>query len=202
MMSMPAFVASEPVLKVAISVEEYDTAPSAEYQQIAHVLAKKGARLQPLRLPTRRARNLFSDKKLDCLIDFSHFSSESDQANGLLLSLPLSTHVFYFFTASDVSPLTSIEDAQGLVIGVPTRYEHYLKPLLTSIRAIEWARSEKQLVEMLKLERIDAILAAFPYMELYRSELSYQEISPFRPATKHLICRQSDYTAKIMKWLL
>lgn len=193
---------AESALRVAIPADEHEAGAFADFQRVSEMLAQQPLQLSPLKLPSRRAYLMFSHGEVDCVLDFPENSAKGKKGNGYLQSPPLSQYPFYFFTlANNGEPPSSIEDAQSLVVGIPRRHEIYLAHFIKNMKTVETARSEEQLFRMLELRRIDAILAALPYMEPYREWLRFHKASPLTTATNHLICHNTETNLRLLRYV-
>lgn len=193
---------AESALRVAIPADDHETGAFSDFQRVSQMLAQQPLQLSALKLPSRRAYLMFSHGEVDCVLDFPENSVKGKDGDGYLQSPPLSQYPFYFFTLIESGePLSSIEDAEGLVVGIPRRHEFYLARFAENLKAIEIARSEEQLFRMLELRRIDAILAALPYMEPYREWLRFHKASPLTTATNHLICHNTETNLKLLRFV-
>lgn len=198
--SLPA-LSEELVLRVAIPADEEEVGAFLDFQRISDLLKKVPVQVKPLKVPIRRAHLMFFHGQVDCILDFPENSGRESISENYLSSPPLSSYLFFFFVPEDASPLKSVDEVQKLVIGAPKRHEYFLGPFIKDVH-VEWARSEAQLVKMLEMNRIDAMLAALPYMESYQSRLRFAPAHPLASANNHLICRNTETNLRLLNGIV
>ncbi len=189
-------------MRVAVPADDQEVGAFADFERVSDMLAHNALKLLPMKLPSRRAYRMLSHGTVDCVLDFPENATRSKNGGSYLHSPPLGSYPFHFFTlAEEDTPPSSLEDARHLVVGIPRRHEYYLAPFVQNMKKVETARSEGQLLRMLKLRRIDVILAAFPYMEPYEKRLRFDRTSPLATARNHLICHDTETNLRLLNFL-
>ena len=166
---------------------------SGVYQQLmALALENSGIALDQSFLPYRRALREFEQGKVDCIYSFTGVLQGRLGADKVIYTYPLGTFRFYLFTEPGAAIMTSVSDTYGKTIGGIIGHDVYLKPFMEQGMAIDWVRTEAQLVEMLELGRLDAIVAALPDMQPFTNRLTYAADQPLVEDFDRLNCHNTE----------
>ena len=125
--------------------------------------------------PFRRALLEFEHQKVDCTYSFSEVLEEILGKTAIITSYPLGAFFFHIFTRKDVPAINYVSQLHKLTVGAINGQEHYYQAVLSpeQIMDLKLLNTDKQGVEMLKLKRLDAFIAALPEVNPFLDELSY-----------------------------
>lgn len=138
--------------------------------------------------PYRRALAAFENGKVDCIFSFTDILLKRAGPDKVVYSYPFGAFRFHLFTLPDTRPLVSLDKNRTMLFGAVQGHEVYLKSHISGDVAIEWVRTQPQLIRMLQLGRIDAIIAAMPDMQPHTGQLAYQPDNPLIEAYDRLNC--------------
>ncbi|MBL4906820.1 MAG: hypothetical protein JKX94_05150 [Sneathiella sp.] len=173
---------------------------SGEYNKILKkITSKTGIVFHLDVLPIARARAGYKNGDYDCLIPLDPIFEQQHQDH--LQSISFYEARLYAFTQREKAPITDIRGLDGLRVGGELGMPY--TPELTRIIGNNKAKSLKSLVEMLALNRYEAILAYTPdILELLKLEgpdvLSYDLQFPLAIYKDSLTCRPTNRNSDLM----
>ncbi|MGM0569885.1 substrate-binding periplasmic protein [Marinobacter sp.] len=166
---------------------------SGVYQQLMTMaLQDSGISLDQRFLPYKRALHEFELGEVDCIYSFTRVLETRLGPDNLVYTYPLGMFRFHLFTRPGEATLTSVADTAGKSIGGISGHDVYLAPFMEQGMAPDWVRTESQAVEMLRLGRLDAIIAALPDMHPFTDQLVYAADQPLMEDFDRLNCHNSE----------
>lgn len=166
---------------------------SGAYQQLVErALQSLDVEVEPVFYPYRRALQVFEEGRVDCLFSLTEVARRRIGENDFVYSYPLGKFSFHIFTLADDPPLVSVQELEGRVVGSIKGHEMYLASLLDGVVQLEQVRSEAQAVRMLKMGRLDALIAAIPDIRPHLDRLSYAPDHPLLESFDRINCHDTD----------
>ncbi len=190
----PGALANEPV-KVATPTLANLIEPdgSGAYQRLLErAFQAPEVAFEPAFYPYRRALQIFEESRVDCLFSLTDVVRRRVGDEGLIYSYPLGKFRFHVFTLAGASPVESLDELNGQVVGYIKGHEVYLAPVLEGGIGVQPVRSEAQAVEMLRMGRLDALIAAVPDMRPYLDRLGYSPELTLLEGFDRLNCHDTE----------
>lgn len=142
--------------------------------------------------PFRRALAEFKAKHVDCTYSFTEVLEDSLGKDAVIASYPLGAFFIYMFTQEGSTPLRSIEQLYGMKVGGINGQEQYFKNSLPKDLSFQILNTDQQGLEMLKLGRINVLIAALPDINPYLSELSFDKKYPIYGSFDRITCHNTE----------
>lgn len=149
---------------------------SGIYQKLfKRAATQTGFETREIFLPFRRALLEFEHKKVDCTYSFTEVLEELLGRNAIISSFPLGAFSFHIFTRKSSPVINKLSQLANLNIGAINGQEHYYRDRLppTLENKLKLLNTDKQGIEMLKLERLDAYIGALPDLNPHLASLNY-----------------------------
>lgn len=148
-----------------------------------------------------RALQMFEGSRVDCLLSLTDVLRQRVGDSGFVYSYPLGKFSFHIFTLAEEPPIASIKELRGMVVGHIKGHEVYLDPVLEGELELEAVRSEAQAVQMLKMGRLDALIAAIPDIRPYLDRLSYAPGHPLLESFDRINCHDTKQNRAFLEAL-
>lgn len=166
---------------------------SGRYQRLmARALEPLDIEVESVYYPYRRALQMFERSRVDCLLSLTDVVRRRTGEEGFVYSYPLGSFRFHIFTPEGQPPVASVEELEGQVVGIIRGHELYLSPLLQGVVEVEPVRSEAHAVRMLKMERLDALIAAIPDIRPHLDRLGYVPDRPLLESFDRINCHETE----------
>jgi ABC-type amino acid transport substrate-binding protein len=165
---------------------------SGIYQRLmARALEPLDVKVEPVFYPYRRALRMFEESRVDCLLSLTDVVRRRIGSDAIVYSYPLGRFSFHIFTLAEDPPIESLEALEGRVVGSIKGHELYLGPTIKGDMALESVPSEAQAVQMLKMGRLDALIAALPDIRPHLDGLSYDPDRPLLESYDRINCHDT-----------
>lgn len=170
-----------------------ETDGSGGYQRLLdQALEPLDVRVEAEVYPYRRALQVFGNAGADCLLSLTDVLEQRVGEEHFVHSYPLGTFRFHIFTPVDEPPLESVSELRGLVVGSIKGHEAYLDSVLDGKVTLEQIRSEAQAVRMLRMGRLDALIAAIPDIRPLLGRLAYAPDRPLLRSFDRINCHDTE----------
>ncbi|WP_179105635.1 substrate-binding periplasmic protein [Vreelandella utahensis] len=165
---------------------------SGVYQRLmARALEPLDVKVESAFYPYRRALQMFEQSRVDCLLSLTDVVRRRVGSDAIVYSYPLGRFSFHIFTLAENPPVESLEALEGRVVGSIKGHELYLGPITEGDMQMESVRSEAQAVRMLKMGRLDALIAALPDIRPHLDRLSYAPDRPLLESYDRINCHDT-----------
>ncbi|MDX1588571.1 MAG: transporter substrate-binding domain-containing protein [Oleiphilaceae bacterium] len=141
--------------------------------------------------PYRRSLQAFERHDVDCLLSLTDVLLERFEPDKLAFSYPLGKFRFHIFTLRDDEAIHNAGELVEKNVGIIMGHEAYLSRVLPGGLSLQSVRSDALAVQMLKMGRLDAIIAALPDIQPFTSELNYSQEHPLLSGFDRLNCHNT-----------
>ena len=157
--------------------------------------------VEPIFYPYRRALKVFETAQVDCLLSLTDVVRPRFAEDRFIYSYPLGKFSFHIFTRAEAPPIESLEALEGMVVGSIKGHELYLESVLHEKMTLEAVRSEAQAVQMLRMGRLDALIAATPDILPHLDRLSYAPEHPLFQSFDRINCHNTEQNRAFIRAL-
>lgn len=166
---------------------------SGVYQRLVNqALAEIPFSVQQKFYPYKRALRSFEHSNADCVYSFTDVLEKEFGENNVIASFPLGKFSFYLFTRKGETALTSMNELSRGRVGGVIGHESYLREIMENLDDVLWVTGDEQNLEMLRLGRINAMIAAIPDIRPYLDNLSYAPEYPLLVGYDRITCRNNE----------
>lgn len=142
--------------------------------------------------PYKRALRSFERLRADCVYSFTDVLQDEFGKDKVIASFPLGKFSFYLFTRQGEPALSSIQQIPTGRVGGVIGHESYLRQIMDNIDSVLWVSSDEQNLEMLRLGRITAMIAAIPDIRPYLAGLNYRPDKPLLVGYDRITCHNTE----------
>ncbi len=147
---------------------------SGTYQRIFNsAVSETGYSVKQLFFPYQRALNVFQQGNVDCIFSFTDVMEERFGKESIISSFPLGAFGYFIFTAKNSPAITDVNSLITMRVGGVIGHENYYTSALHVKTKLFMVNSDEQNLQMLKLGRIQAFIAAIPDILPYTNDLNY-----------------------------
>lgn len=143
-------------------------------------------------LPFRRALIEFERNNVDCNYSSTELLQDKFGTDAIISSYPLGVFIFYVFTKQDTKAISNLNDLNNLRTGGINGQAQYYQNLLPKDAKLQLLNSDKQGMQMLNLNRLDAFIAALPDLTPYIEELSFDRDYPIYTSFDRITCHNNE----------
>ncbi|MDX1802297.1 MAG: hypothetical protein R3303_15300 [Marinobacter sp.] len=142
--------------------------------------------------PYKRALRSFERLRADCVYSFTDVLQDEFGRDNIIASFPLGKFSFYLFTRQGEPALISTDQLPAGRVGGVIGHESYLRQIMDDLDSVLWVTSDEQNLEMLRLGRINAMIAAIPDIRPYLDNLNYAPGHPLLVGYDRITCHDTD----------
>lgn len=172
---------------------------SGIYQRImAKALENLDVEVKQDFFPFKRALKFFDESRVGCIYAFTHVMEERWGEENLVVSFPLGAFSYYMFTPRGTTALTSTDQLKNRIVAGVIGHDAYYGPSIADKAELQYANSDQQNVELLKLGRVDVIIAALPDIRPFLRGLTFSAAHPLFRGYDRITCHRTPETERFI----